>query len=97
MYDDYKKGRKETPLELKQQFPVAKEIAKAMGIPCFSHVARGYSEMHIIRVRITVICPFPKAMSVLSKYPIQVIKFRYMSRDVMAIMFVQYLLTNPIL
>ena len=35
MYDDYKKGRKETPLELKQQFPVAKEIAKAMGIPCF--------------------------------------------------------------
>lgn len=34
MYDDYKKGRKETPLELKQQFPVAKEIAKAMGIPC---------------------------------------------------------------
>lgn len=35
MYDDYKKGRKETPLELKQQFPVAKEISKAMGIPCF--------------------------------------------------------------
>ena len=35
MYDDYKKGRKKTPLELKQQFPVAKEIAKAMGIPCF--------------------------------------------------------------
>lgn len=35
MYDSYKDGRKETPLELKEQFPVAKEIACAMGIPCF--------------------------------------------------------------
>ena len=34
-YDGYKDGRKETPLELKQQFPVAKEIARAMGIACF--------------------------------------------------------------
>lgn len=34
-YDGYKDGRKETPLELKQQFPVAKEIAKTMGIKCF--------------------------------------------------------------
>lgn len=34
-YKDYKDGRKETPDELKKQFPVAKEIAKAMGIPCF--------------------------------------------------------------
>lgn len=34
-YENYKDGRKETPLELKQQFPVAKELAKAMGIPCF--------------------------------------------------------------
>ncbi len=34
-YENYKGGRKETPMELKQQFPVAKEIARAMGIPCF--------------------------------------------------------------
>ena len=34
-YKDYKGGRIQTPDELKQQFPVAKEIAKAMGIPCF--------------------------------------------------------------
>ena len=31
-YDSYKGGRDETPSELKQQFPVAKEILKAMGI-----------------------------------------------------------------
>ena len=34
-YKGYKDGRSETPDELKMQFPVAKEIAKAMGIPCF--------------------------------------------------------------
>ena len=34
-YDGYKDGRRETPDELKMQFPVAKELAKAMGIPCF--------------------------------------------------------------
>lgn len=34
-YEVYKDGRKETPLELKQQFPVAKEIARTMGIKCF--------------------------------------------------------------
>ncbi|MDO4369387.1 MAG: DNA polymerase I [bacterium] len=34
-YKGYKDGRKETPDELKKQFPVAKEIVKAMGIPCF--------------------------------------------------------------
>ena len=34
-YEGYKDGRKETPLELKEQFPVAKEIVKALGIPCF--------------------------------------------------------------
>ena len=34
-YEGYKDGRKETPLELKEQFPVAKEIADAMGIKCF--------------------------------------------------------------
>ena len=34
-YDGYKDGRKETPEDLKVQFPVAKEIAKAMGIKCF--------------------------------------------------------------
>lgn len=34
-YDGYKDGRKETPLELKEQFPVAKAIADAMGIKCF--------------------------------------------------------------
>ncbi len=31
-YDDYKGGRKETPDELKRQFPIAKEILTAMGI-----------------------------------------------------------------
>ena len=34
-YEGYKDGRKETPDDLKLQFPVAKEIARAMGIPCF--------------------------------------------------------------
>ena len=34
-YEGYKDGRRETPDELKMQFPVAKKIAKAMGIPCF--------------------------------------------------------------
>ena len=34
-YEGYKDGRKDTPEELKLQFPVAKEIASAMGIPCF--------------------------------------------------------------
>lgn len=34
-YEGYKDGRKETPEDLKKQFPVAKEIAAAMGIPCF--------------------------------------------------------------
>ena len=34
-YENYKDGRKETPQELKQQFPVAKQIANAMGIKCF--------------------------------------------------------------
>ncbi len=33
-YKDYKEGRRETPVELKQQFPVAKEITKAMGLCC---------------------------------------------------------------
>ena len=31
-YKDYKGGRDETPLDLKRQFPVAKEILKAMNI-----------------------------------------------------------------
>ncbi len=31
-YDEYKAGRSDTPNELKQQFPVAKEVLKAMGI-----------------------------------------------------------------
>ena len=31
-YDDYKGGRKETPEDLKMQFPVAKKILTAMGI-----------------------------------------------------------------
>ena len=34
-YEGYKDGRKEMPQELKDQLPVAKGIAKAMGIPCF--------------------------------------------------------------
>lgn len=34
-YEGYKDGRKEIPQELKDQLPVAKGIAKAMGIPCF--------------------------------------------------------------
>ena len=32
LYDNYKDGRSETPTELKQQFPVAKQILEAMGI-----------------------------------------------------------------
>ena len=32
LYDNYKDGRSETPIELKQQFPVAKQILEAMGI-----------------------------------------------------------------
>ena len=32
MYDEYKAGRSETPVELKQQMPVAREILNAMGI-----------------------------------------------------------------
>ena len=31
-YTEYKAGRSDTPIELKQQFPVAKEVLKAMGI-----------------------------------------------------------------
>lgn len=31
-YKDYKDGRRDTPPELKQQFPVAKELTRAMGI-----------------------------------------------------------------
>ncbi len=34
-YKDYKAGRRETPIELKQQFPVAKEVLEAMGIKYF--------------------------------------------------------------
>ena len=34
-YEGYKDGRKEIPQELKDQLPVAKGIAKAMGISCF--------------------------------------------------------------
>ena len=34
-YTDYKAGRKETPTELKQQFPVAKKVLNAMGIKYF--------------------------------------------------------------
>ena len=34
-YESYKDGRKETPEELKQQFPVAKEICNRMGIKYF--------------------------------------------------------------
>ena len=36
-YEDYKGGRDETPNDLKVQFPVAKEILKAMGI-CYLEV-----------------------------------------------------------
>ena len=32
LYDNYKDGRSETPIELKQQFPIAKQILEAMGI-----------------------------------------------------------------
>ena len=35
MYDNYKDGLKKMPYELEEQFPVAKEIAKSMGIHCF--------------------------------------------------------------
>ena len=31
-YDEYKAGRSDTPEDLKKQFPVAKEVLKAMGI-----------------------------------------------------------------
>ena len=34
-YDSYKAGRKEMPLELKEQFPKAKEVLDAMGIKYF--------------------------------------------------------------
>jgi len=34
-YSLYKAGRRETPIELKQQFPVAKEVLEAMGIKYF--------------------------------------------------------------
>ena len=34
-YEGYKDGRKETPQELKEQFPVAKKIAEAMGMHAF--------------------------------------------------------------
>ena len=34
-YEGYKDGRKETPQELKEQFPVAKKIAEAMGMHTF--------------------------------------------------------------
>ena len=34
-YPDYKGGRSETPEELKQQFPVAKQICTAMGMKYF--------------------------------------------------------------
>ena len=34
-YKDYKGGRKATPDDLKEQFPAAKEITEAMGIPYF--------------------------------------------------------------
>ena len=34
-YKEYKDGRHETPDDLKLQFPVAKQIAKKMGIKCF--------------------------------------------------------------
>ena len=45
-YDDYKGGRDETPNDLKIQFPVAKEILKAMGI-CYLEV-QGYEADDII-------------------------------------------------
>ena len=34
-YKNYKEGRSEIPKELKEQFPVAKKLAAAMGIKCF--------------------------------------------------------------
>ena len=34
-YDEYKAGRSDTPDELKQQFPVAKDVLNAMGIKYF--------------------------------------------------------------
>ena len=45
-YDNYKDGRSETPDELKMQFPVAKEILKAMGIKYLEVV--GYEADDII-------------------------------------------------
>ncbi len=35
MYENYKEGRIETPDDLKQQFPIAKEIITNMGISCY--------------------------------------------------------------
>jgi len=34
-YEVYKDGRRETPSELKEQFPVAKKLVEAMGIACY--------------------------------------------------------------
>jgi len=34
-YEVYKDGRRETPNELKEQFPVAKRLVEAMGIACY--------------------------------------------------------------
>ncbi|MBQ7136417.1 MAG: DNA polymerase I [Bacilli bacterium] len=34
-YEVYKDGRRETPSELKEQFPVAKRLVEAMGIACY--------------------------------------------------------------
>ena len=34
-YEVYKDGRRETPIELKEQFPVAKKLVEAMGIACY--------------------------------------------------------------
>lgn len=34
-YETYKDGRRETPPELKAQFPVAKKLVEAMGIACY--------------------------------------------------------------
>lgn len=34
-YEEYKGGRDETPIDLKKQFKVAKELVPLMGIKCF--------------------------------------------------------------
>ncbi len=34
-YLEYKDGRRETPIELKEQFPIAKKLITAMGIACY--------------------------------------------------------------